>query len=44
MLAAERGVARNTLLAYRSDLAAASEMLAGKLAAASKDTLAILTA
>jgi integrase/recombinase XerD len=44
MLAAERGVARNTLLAYRSDLAAASEMLAGKMAVAGKDRLAILTA
>ena len=43
MLAAERGVARNTLLAYRSDLAAASEMLAGKLASASKDKLQLLT-
>lgn len=42
MLAAERGVARNTLLAYRSDLAAASEMLAGKLASASKDKLQLL--
>lgn len=44
MLAAERGVARNTLLAYNSDLAAASEMLAGDLAAADKDGLAVLTA
>ncbi len=44
MLAAERGVARNTLLAYRSDLTAASEMLAGKMAVAGKDMLAILTA
>ncbi|MBK7161211.1 MAG: tyrosine-type recombinase/integrase [Sphingomonadales bacterium] len=44
MLAAERGVAKNTLLAYRSDLSAASDMLAGKLAAAGKDTLSILTA
>lgn len=43
MLAAERGVAKNTLLAYRSDLSAASDMLAGKLAAAGKDTLSILT-
>lgn len=43
MLAAERGVARNTLLAYRSDLAAASKMLAGKLASASKDKLQLLT-
>lgn len=44
MLAAERGVARNTLLAYRSDLTATSEMLAGKMAVASKDMLALLTA
>lgn len=44
MLAAERGVARNTLLAYRSDLAAASDMLAGKLSASSKEALALLTA
>jgi integrase/recombinase XerD len=44
MLAAERGVAKNTLLAYRSDLSAASDMLAGKLAAAGKDTLSVLTA
>ncbi|MFD1766959.1 tyrosine recombinase [Sphingorhabdus buctiana] len=43
MLAAERGVARNTLLAYRSDLAAASEMLAGKLASTSKGKLQLLT-
>jgi integrase/recombinase XerD len=42
MLAAERGVARNTLLAYRSDLAAASELLTGKLASANKDGLAAL--
>ena len=44
MLAAERGVARNTLLAYRSDLAAASDMLGGKLSAAGKDALAVLAA
>jgi integrase/recombinase XerD len=44
MLAAERGVARNTLLAYGSDLSAASDMLAGELAKASKDKLAILIA
>lgn len=44
MLAAERGVARNTLLAYRSDLAAASEMLAGQLACASKEALPDLIA
>jgi integrase/recombinase XerD len=44
MLAAERGVARNTLLAYRSDLSAASDMLAGQMAAASKDSLTILIA
>lgn len=34
MLAAERGVATNTLSAYRSDLAAASELLGGKLVTA----------
>lgn len=34
MLAAERGVAKNTLSAYRSDLAAASELLGGKLVTA----------
>lgn len=44
MLVAERGIARNTKLAYQSDLDAASEMLAGKLAAASKETLAVLIA
>lgn len=44
MLAAERGVARNTLLAYRSDLVSASDMLGGELAAASKERIAILIA
>lgn len=44
MLAAERGVARNTLLAYRSDLEAASDMLAGQLASTTKDRIAILIA
>lgn len=39
MLAAERGVARNTLLAYRSDLVAASMKLAGALASARKDDI-----
>jgi integrase/recombinase XerD len=44
MLAAERGVAKNTLMAYRSDLAAVSDMLAGGLAVATKETLATLGA
>ena len=42
MLTAEAGVARNTLLAYGSDLHAASTALGGELAAASKDALARL--
>lgn len=44
MLAAERGVARNTLLAYRSDLVAASDMLGGELSGAPKDRIAVLIA
>jgi integrase/recombinase XerD len=44
MLAAERGVAKNTLMAYRSDLAAVSDMLAGGLATATKEILATLGA
>ena len=39
MMAAERGVAGNTLTAYRSDLSAASLVLQGKLAVASTDCL-----
>jgi len=42
MMAAERGVAANTLSAYRSDLNAASAVLQGKLAAADGDALAKL--
>lgn len=42
MMAAERGVARNTIFAYRSDLAAASEILSGKLASADAVMLADL--
>ena len=42
MMAAERGVAANTLNAYRSDLNAASAVLQGKLAAADGDALAKL--
>ncbi len=44
MMAAERGVAQNTLMAYRSDLAASSDMLAGQLATADKDNLITLAA
>jgi integrase/recombinase XerD len=44
MLVAERGVARNTMLAYRSDLAQASDALAGALAAATKESLNTLAA
>jgi integrase/recombinase XerD len=44
MLVAERGVANNTALAYRSDLAQASDALAGQLAAATKDSLNTLAA
>ena len=44
MLVAERGVAKNTALAYRSDLAQASDALAGALVVATKDSLDTLTA
>lgn len=40
MLAAERGAARNTILAYGRDLKQASEIVAGPLAAADGDRLA----
>ncbi len=39
MLAAERGVAGNTLLAYRSDLTAASTLLNGNISGADADAL-----
>jgi integrase/recombinase XerD len=39
MLAAEQGVAKNTLLAYQSDLMSASGLLHGQLAAAGPDAL-----
>jgi integrase/recombinase XerD len=42
MMAAERGAAKNTLSAYRSDLALASEVLEGCLGAAGADDLARL--
>ena len=42
MMAAERGVAGNTLNAYRSDLASASKLLGGKLACADASALAEL--
>jgi integrase/recombinase XerD len=42
MMAAERGVARNTISAYRSDLVAASDILSGKLASADAVMLADL--
>jgi len=44
MLAAEAGVARNTILAYERDLRLASEELAGKLVRAGADELARLAA
>lgn len=44
MLVAERGVATNTMLAYRSDLGQASDALAGALAAATKESLNTLAA
>lgn len=44
MMVAERGVARNTALAYSSDLAQSSDALAGALASATKDTLTTLAA
>ena len=40
MMAAERGVARNTLAAYRSDLMAASKLVGGRLADADGELLA----
>ena len=39
MLAAEQGVAKNTLLAYQSDLMSASSLLHGQLAVAGPDAL-----
>jgi integrase/recombinase XerD len=42
MMAAEAGAAKNTIAAYRSDLALASDFLSGGLAAASADDLARL--
>jgi integrase/recombinase XerD len=39
MMAAEAGAARNTLLAYRRDLEGASELLGGRLAAATAEEL-----
>lgn len=39
MLAAEAGAARNTLIAYRSDLSAASTALGGRLESADSDAL-----
>ena len=44
MMAAERGVARNTINAYHSDLAAASTLLGGKLGIADADALTRLAA
>ncbi len=44
MMAAERGVAVNTVSAYRSDLCAASTLLNGKLACADADALIKLAA
>ena len=44
MMAAERGVARNTIDAYRSDLVAASTLLDGKLSMADASALAQLAA
>jgi integrase/recombinase XerD len=41
-MAAERGAAKNTLLAYGRDLAQASELLGGRLAAADAAALAVL--
>jgi integrase/recombinase XerD len=42
MMAAERGVAHNTLSAYRSDLMAASNLIGGKLADADAELIAHL--
>jgi integrase/recombinase XerD len=44
MMAAESGAARNTLLAYRSDLTAASELLSGTLCAAAPADLVTIEA
>lgn len=44
MMVAERGVARNTALAYSSDLAQSSDALAGALVAATKESLITLAA
>lgn len=43
-MVAERGVARNTMLAYKSDLEQASDALAGVLVAATKESLGTLAA
>lgn len=43
MMAAERGAARNTLLAYRTDLLLASEILEGRLESAQQADLARLS-
>ena len=43
MMAAEAGAARNTLLAYEADLRGASELLGGRLAAATPDDLRSLS-
>jgi integrase/recombinase XerD len=43
MMAAERGVSKNTISAYRSDLSAASNLLSGKLADGDKDLVAQLS-
>lgn len=42
MLAAEAGAAKNTIAAYRSDLALASDVLGGRLSSATPDELARL--
>lgn len=42
MLAAESGASRNTLLAYGSDLTAASALLSGRLSSATAEELAVL--
>ena len=44
MMAAERGAAKNTLAAYRSDLALASDVLKGALVGATADDLTRLSA
>lgn len=43
MMAAEAGASRNTLMAYQSDLIAASEILGGKLGVAQPEALARLS-